>query len=83
MMGTKQRHFAPLIYVSLEEQHIRASVPLSDFDQRTDFFGQRDFRYIAERDVYMCPNEAELHLLPSGCTDQYLQYRESHFLTGT
>ena len=61
--------------VALEEQHIRAYVPLSDFDQRTDFFGQRDFRYIAERDVYICPNEAELHLLPSGCTDQYLQYR--------
>jgi len=60
---------------ALEEQHIRAYVPLPDFDQRTDFFGQRDFRYIAERDVYMCPNEAELHLLPSGCTDQYLQYR--------
>ncbi len=61
--------------VALEEQHIRAYVPLPDFDQRTDFFGQRDFRYLAERDIYVCPNEAELHLFPSGCTEQYLQYR--------
>lgn len=61
--------------VALEEQHIRAYVPLPDFDQRTEFFGQRAFRYDAERDVYLCPNNAELHLLPSGCTDQYLQYR--------
>ena len=61
--------------VALEEQHIRVYVPLPDFDQRTDFFGQRDFRYIPERDVYICPNEAELHLLPSGTTDQFLQYR--------
>jgi transposase len=61
--------------VALEEQHIRAYVPLPDFDQRTDFFGQRDFRYDAERDVYICPNNAELHLLPSGSTEHYLQYR--------
>jgi hypothetical protein len=61
--------------VALEEQPIRAYVPLPDFDQRTEFFGQRDFRYDAERDVYICPNNAELHLLPSGCTDHYLQYR--------
>jgi transposase len=61
--------------VALEEQQIRAYVPLPDFDQRTDFFGQRDFHYDAERDVYLCPNNAELHLLPSGCTDYYLQYR--------
>jgi len=61
--------------VALEEQHIRAYVPLPNFDQRTEFFGQREFRYDGERDVYLCPNNAELHLLPSGCTDQYLQYR--------
>ncbi len=61
--------------VALEEPHIRAYVPLPDFDQRTDFFGQRDFRYDAESDVYICPHNAELHLVPSGCTDHYLQYR--------
>jgi hypothetical protein len=60
--------------VALEEQHIRAYVPLPDFDQRTGFFGQRDFRYDAERDVYMCPNGAELHLSPSGSTEHYQLY---------
>jgi hypothetical protein len=61
--------------VALEDQQMRAYVPLPDFEQRTEFFGQRDFRYDAERDVYSCPNEAELPLLPSGCTDHYRQYR--------
>ncbi len=61
--------------VAIEEQHIRAYVPLPDFDQRTGFFGQQEFRYDAERDVYICPNGAELQLLPSGCTEQFLQYR--------
>ncbi len=69
--------------VALEEQQIRAYVPLPDFDQRTQFFGQRDFRYDAERDVYLCPNQAELHLLPSGCTDDYLQYRAKGSICNT
>jgi transposase len=63
------------IISALEQQHIRPYVPLPDFDQRTAFFGQREFRYDAERDLYLCPNGAELHLLPSGCTDQFKQYR--------
>jgi hypothetical protein len=61
--------------VALEQQGIRAYVPLPDFDQRTGFFGQRAFRYGAERDVYLCPAGKELHVLPSGCTDQFVQYR--------
>ena len=60
--------------VALEEQLIRAHVPLPDFDQRTPFFGQRDFQYDAERDVYMCPNGAELHPSPSGSTEYYKLY---------
>ncbi|HZR41037.1 MAG TPA: transposase [Ktedonobacteraceae bacterium] len=69
--------------MALEEQHIRAYVPLPDFDQRTEFFGQREFRYNAERNVYICPNNEELHLLPSGCTDQYLQYRAKASICNT
>jgi hypothetical protein len=60
--------------VALEEQHIRAYVPLPDFDQRTEFFGQRDFQYDAERDVYLCPNGAELQHSPSGSTEDYKLY---------
>jgi transposase len=63
------------IISALEQQHIRPYVPLPDFDQRTEFFGQRDFRYDAEHDRYLCPNGAELRLLPSGCTEQFKQYR--------
>src|SRR6266851_1176104 len=60
--------------VALEEQQIRAYVPLPDFDKRTEFFGQRDFRYDAEQDVYICPNGAELHYAASGSTEDYRLY---------
>jgi transposase len=60
--------------VALEEQHIRAYVPLPDFDQRTEFFGQRDFLYDAERDVYICPNGAQLHYAASSSTEDYRRY---------
>jgi transposase len=60
--------------VALEEQQIRAYVPLPDFDQRTKFFGQRDFRYDAERDVYICPNGEELHYAASSSTEDYRRY---------
>jgi len=60
--------------VALEEQHIRPYVPLPDFDQRTEFFGQRDFRYDAQRDVYICPNGAELHYAASSSTEDSRRY---------
>ncbi len=60
--------------VALQEQHIRAYVPLPDFDQRTEFFGQRDFRYDAQRDVYICPNREELHYSASSSTEDYRRY---------
>lgn len=60
---------------ALEQQHIRPYLPLPDWDLRTEFFGQRDFRYEAERDVYLCPAGAELRPLPSGSTDRFIQYR--------
>ncbi len=61
------------IMTALDPQHIRPYVPLPDFDQRTEFFGQRDFRYDQGRDVYVCPNGAELQVLPSGCRNQFKQ----------
>jgi hypothetical protein len=63
------------IITALEQQRILPFVPLPDFDQRTDFFGQRAFRYDAKLDVYLCPAGKELYVLPSGCTDQFIQYR--------
>lgn len=57
--------------VALEEQHIRAYVPLPDFDKRTEFFGQRDVHSDAERDVYICPSGEELHYWASSSTEDY------------
>jgi transposase len=45
---------------ALEDQGIRAYVPLSAVDRRGGFFGQDAFRYDQERDLYICPQGAEL-----------------------
>jgi transposase len=45
---------------ALEDQGIRAYVPLSAVDRRGGFFGKDAFRYDEPRDVYMCPQGAEL-----------------------
>ena len=60
--------------VALEEQHIRTYVTLPDFDKRTAFFGQRDFRYEVQRDVYICPNGEELHYSASSSTEDSRRY---------
>ena len=41
--------------VAVEDQGIRAYVPLPDFDQRTPFYGASRFTYDPERDEYRCP----------------------------
>ena len=42
--------------VAVEDQGIRAYVPLSDVGKRPGFFGPEAFSYDAEQDVYTCPN---------------------------
>ena len=42
--------------VAVEDQAIRAYVPLSDVGKRPGFFGPEAFIYDAEQDVYTCPN---------------------------
>jgi hypothetical protein len=46
--------------VAVEDQGIRAYVPLSDVGKRPGFFGPEAFSYDAEQDVYTCPNGAVL-----------------------
>jgi transposase len=46
--------------VALEDQGIRAYVPLSDVGKRAGFFGQEAFTYDAEHDRYTCPQGTEL-----------------------
>src|SRR5215210_3513910 len=41
--------------VDVEDQKIRAYVPLPDFDRRTPFYGASRFTYGLERDEFRCP----------------------------
>jgi len=61
--------------VALEHEHIHAYVPLPDFDQRTPFYGQREFQYDSERDTYTCPNGALLRLEKHHYTERTKEYR--------
>jgi Transposase DDE domain len=61
--------------VALENEHIRAYVPLPDFAQRTPFYGQREFQYDPEQDAYTCPNGALLHLEKHRYTERTKEYR--------
>jgi hypothetical protein len=46
--------------VAIEDQGIRAYIPIPDMDHRTEFFSAQKFTYEAERDVYVCPAGKEL-----------------------
>jgi transposase len=61
--------------VALEQQHVRAYMPLPDFDQRTPFYGKQAFRYDPERDVYICPNDAILPLRTYAYTEREKRYQ--------
>ncbi len=61
--------------VALENEHIRAYVPLPDFDLRTPFYGQREFQYDPEQDVYRCPQGVLLHLEKHRYTERTKEYR--------
>ena len=54
---------------------MRAYVPLPDNDHRTEFFSADRFRYDAERNVYLCPADKELHLDQPHSTERSLRYR--------
>ena len=60
---------------AIERAHIRAYVPLSDFDSRTPYFGKSEFVYDAARDVYVCPQGDVLHR--SGCVykERVIRYK--------
>jgi transposase len=45
---------------AMEDQGIRAYVPLPDFDRRTPYYGGGQFAYDAERDEYCCPHGQRL-----------------------
>lgn len=62
--------------VALEDQHLRAFIPLPDNDHRESaFFSLDHFRYEPEKDVYICPSGKELRYSPALSTERALRYR--------
>ncbi len=54
---------------------IRAYIPMPDLDHRTEFFSAEQFRFEAERDVYVCPAGKELRFDRPHSTERSLRYR--------
>ena len=61
--------------VAIEEQGIRAYIPIADVDHRTEFFSSEAFTYDTKRDVYVCPAGKELHFFAAHSTERSLRYR--------
>jgi len=61
--------------VALEDQGIRAYVPLPDFDTRTPFYGASRFTYDTERDAYRCPQGQPLPRRKTKYTEDVVVYR--------
>jgi transposase len=61
--------------VAVEDQGIRAYVPLPDFDQRTPYYGLSKFAYEAERDAYRCPRGQLLRRSHPKYTEGVVVYR--------
>ncbi len=61
--------------VAIEDQGIHAYIPIPDMDHRTEFFSVDQFRYEAERDVYLCPAGKELRFDRPHSTERSRRYR--------
>jgi hypothetical protein len=61
--------------VGVEDQNVRAYVPLPDFDQRTPFFGASRVTYDSERDEYRCPQDHALRRSHAKYTEGVVVYQ--------
>lgn len=61
--------------VCIEDQGMRAYIPMPDMDHRAAFLSADQFRYEAERDVYVCPAGKELHFDRPHSTERSRRYR--------
>jgi transposase len=61
--------------VAVEDQGVRAYVPLPDFDRRTPFYGASRFTYDPERDEYRCPEGQVLRRRKVKYTEGVVVYR--------
>src|ERR1700730_10521592 len=62
--------------VAIEDQGIRAYIPIPDMDHRTEFFSADQFRYEVERDIYLCPTGKELRFDRPHSTERSRRYRD-------
>jgi transposase len=60
---------------ALEEEGIRAYVPLANFEERTPFFGASHFTYNPAQDVYRCPSGELLRRKRAKYTEEVVVYR--------
>jgi hypothetical protein len=61
--------------VAIEDEGIRAYVPLPDFDRRTPYYGQAHFAYEAEHDAFRCPQGQRLRRDTAKFADEVVVYR--------
>jgi len=61
--------------VAIEDQGMRAYIPIPDMDHRSEFFSADQFRYEAERDIYLCPAGKELRFDRPHATERSRRYR--------
>ncbi len=60
---------------ALEDEGIRAYVPLPNFDERTPYFGASHFAYDAEQDEYRCPQGHRLRRARVKYTEEVVVYQ--------
>jgi transposase len=61
--------------VAVQDQGLRALVPLPDFDARTPFYGKSRFTYDPEQDTYRCPQGAVLRRCKVNHAEGTVAYR--------
>jgi IS5 family transposase len=61
--------------VAVEDERIRAYLPLADFGHRTPFFGRDAFAYDAAVDAYTCPGDATLRFRKHKHTERVRVYQ--------
>lgn len=61
--------------VGLEQNGIRAFVPVTDFSRRKELYAAEEFLYDATRDVYVCPQGQDLTLHVRRRREEVLLYR--------
>jgi transposase len=59
----------------LEDDGIKAYLPLPDWSRRPGFYGPQEFTYLPERDVYVCPQGQELKKAATRHTGDAYMYR--------